>query len=312
MTPMKIALSRTNGDERVVAIEPDGVVDLGAVAAAPGASPGFDTAWSTDIALYLAGGDMARDCVTKLIALARERGLIEPLDEQSLRAPYSQRSKLVCIAGNFRSHLEETQQAPIDTSSDVPKFFLKPNSTVTGPFDDVERDVSVVRDLDYEGEIGVVIGATANSVAASDVDRVVAGYTAVNDVSGRALAVPDPEMRGQWAPFFDWLAGKSFNTFTPMGPAICLAPLREIEQRQLRTYVNGELRQAGGISDLIFGVREIVAWLSTVMTLNPGDVIATGTPGGVGKPRGQWLQAGDVVEVAVDGVGRLRNRVVDA
>lgn len=311
-SPSKIALIGTDSGERVVLLEPDGIVDLESVAVEAGASEARDMALFADVVSFLSGGRSAQERAAELAIFARERGLLKPLDEKSLCAPFSAGSKLVCIAGNYRSHLEETKQQAVDTSSDVPKFFLKPRSAVVGPFADIKHDATLVRELDYEGEIGIVIGARATAIAAADVDEVVVGYMAVNDVTARSLHLPDQSSRGSWAAFFDWLAGKSFDTFAPMGPAIRLAPLHEIEKRRLETHVNGEIRQAGCIRDLIFGVRDIVAWLSTVMTLEPGDVIATGTPGGVGKARGQWLQMGDVVNIDVEGVGRLSNRVVEA
>jgi 2-keto-4-pentenoate hydratase/2-oxohepta-3-ene-1,7-dioic acid hydratase in catechol pathway len=198
-------------------------------------------------------------------------------------------SKIVGLGLNYRKHAEETG-LPIPS---LPLIFLKPPSAVIGPEDKIilPRDYKRV---DYEGELGIVIGRRAKDVAKGEAKSYVLGYTCVNDVSERHAQSSD----GQWA------RAKGFDTFAPIGPWIEteVSP----DDLKLETYLNGELRQSAHTSDLIFGVAELVSFISGVMTLLPGDVIATGTPSGIGP-----MKPGDVVEVSLENIGILRNSVAE-
>jgi len=208
-------------------------------------------------------------------------------DEVKLIAPCLP-SKIVCLGLNYRRHAEETQM-PLPT---VPLIFLKPSTAVIGPDDKIilPRDSKRV---DYEGELGVVIGRKAKDVPKDKAKEYILGYTCVNDVSERHIQQTD----GQWT------RAKGYDTFAPVGPWIetKVAP----DNLKLETYLNGELRQSARTGELVFGVGELVSFISGVMTLLPGDIIATGTPSGIGR-----MSPGDVVEVRIEKIGALRNFVV--
>lgn len=197
-------------------------------------------------------------------------------------------TKIVCIGLNYRSHAEETK-LPIPT---VPLIFLKPSTAVIGPDDPIVLPADARR-VDYEGELGVVIAREAKAVPVHRVRDYVLGYTCVNDVTERQIQAED----GQWT------RAKGYDTFAPLGPWIETEVLPD--DLRVETYLNGEVRQSARTSDLIFGVAELVSFISGVMTLLPGDVISTGTPAGIER-----MKAGDVVEVRIEGIGTLRNPVV--
>ena len=197
-------------------------------------------------------------------------------------------SKVVGLGLNYRSHAEETK-LPIPS---VPLIFLKPSTAVVGPGDEIILP-PFSRRVDYEGELGVVIGREAKDVPKDKAKDYILGYTCVNDVSERYVQKED----GQWT------RAKGFDTFAPIGPWIetDVAP----DDLKLETYLNGELRQSASTSDLIFGVDDLLSFISGVMTLLPGDIIATGTSSGIGR-----MSPGDIVEVRIDKIGTLRNFVV--
>lgn len=220
-------------------------------------------------------------------ALPRLDGTTYARDKVRLLAPCIP-SKMVCLGLNYRSHAEEAK-LPIPP---VPLIFLKPSTAVVGPDDEIILPRQSRR-VDYEGELGVVIGKKAKEVPHGKAKDHILGYTCVNDVSDRYAQKED----GQWT------RAKGYDTFAPIGP--CVETEIDPEDLQIETYLNGELRQSARTSDLIFGVEELVGFISNVMTLLPGDVIATGTPSGIGR-----MSPGDVVEIKVEGVGTLRNFVV--
>jgi 2-keto-4-pentenoate hydratase/2-oxohepta-3-ene-1,7-dioic acid hydratase in catechol pathway len=200
-------------------------------------------------------------------------------------------SKIVCIGRNYREHAKELgHEVPTDLL-----IFLKPPSAVIGPGKQVRRPHDSER-VDYEGELGVIIGKRCRHVRPEqDVAEYIRGYTCVNDVTARDLQKKD----GQWT------RAKGFDTFCPVGPVVN-DELDVAAGVVLETRVNGEVKQHGSTTELIFPLDAIIRYISRVMTLYPGDLIATGTPAGVGP-----LQAGDVVEVSVEGVGTLSNPVVN-
>ncbi len=214
------------------------------------------------------------------------------LSEARLLAP-TQPTKIVCVGRNYREHAKELNHE-IPTS---PLIFLKPPSAVIGDGDEIRRPHSLSQRVDHEGELGVVIGRRCHDLREDeDVRSYILGYTCVNDVTARDLQNKD----GQWT------RAKGFDTFCPIGPVIVggLDPWKGVP---IETRLNGQVRQSGTTADFIFPLDVIVRYIASVMTLEPGDVIATGTPAGVGP-----MQAGDVVEVTVEGVGNLKNPVVDA
>ena len=199
-------------------------------------------------------------------------------------------SKLVCLGVNYRSHAEETG-LPLPA---LPLIFLKPSTAVIGPEEKIVLRPLPKRRVDYEAELGVVMGRRAKDVPKEKVDEYILGYTCVNDVSERYAQRDD----GQWT------RSKGYDTFAPIGPWIEteISP----DDLKIESYLNGEVRQSGRTSDLIFGVAELVSFISGIMTLLPGDVIATGTPSGIGR-----MNPGDVIEIKIEGIGTLRNFVAN-
>jgi 2-keto-4-pentenoate hydratase/2-oxohepta-3-ene-1,7-dioic acid hydratase in catechol pathway len=218
-----------------------------------------------------------------------------------LGPPVDRPSKIVCVGKNYLDHAQEFGEG-IPTE---PVLFLKATTSWSGPFDDVLNPAGATK-LDYEVELAVVIGRTASSVKEEHALDHVAGYSVFCDYSERAF---QKEMGGQWT------KGKSCDSFGPMGP--WLVPASQVADPQglrLWSKVNSELRQNGWTGDMLFSVRHLVSYISRFMTLLPGDVIATGTPGGVGmgmKPP-RYLAPGDSVELGIEGLGEMRQRVVAA
>ena len=211
------------------------------------------------------------------------------LDEVKLLAPCTP-SKVICLGVNYRSHATETGLS----IPAVPLIFLKPSTAVIGPEDKIVLPPLERRRVDYEAELGVVIGQRARGVSKERAKDCVMGYTCFNDVSERYAQKSD----GQWT------RCKGYDTFAPIGPWI----ETEVDPDDLKVegYLNGDVRQSARTSDLIFGVAEIIGFISGIMTLLPGDVIATGTPSGIGK-----MHPGDVIEIKIENIGTLKNYVVD-
>ena len=210
------------------------------------------------------------------------------LDEVKLLAPLSP-SKIVCVGRNYREHAAELgNKVP-----DEPLLFLKAPSAIIGPNDRLELP-SASEQVEHEGELGVVIGFTARNVRLADALGYVFGYTCVNDVTARDLQRKDVQ----------FTRGKSFDTFCPVGPFI--ETNLDPENITVTTRLNGEVKQNGNTADMAFSVAFLIRYISAIMTLYPGDLIATGTPAGVSR-----MKHGDTVEVEVGGVGILRNQVYD-
>ncbi len=209
------------------------------------------------------------------------------LDEVRLLAPCLP-SKIVCLGLNYRSHVEELKLSP----PCMPLIFLKPSTAIIGPDDKIVLPRDWKR-VDYEGELGMVIGRKAKDVLEETAKDYVLGYTCVNDITERHNQAED----GQWT------RAKGYDTFAPIGPWIETAV--DPDNLKLETYLNGELRQSASTNDLTFGVSKLISFISDIMTLLPGDVIATGTPSGIGP-----MNPGDVVEVRIEKIGTLKNFVV--
>jgi 2-keto-4-pentenoate hydratase/2-oxohepta-3-ene-1,7-dioic acid hydratase in catechol pathway len=221
------------------------------------------------------------------------------LAEVHLLAPVPQPPKFLGIGMNYRAHVAEMGREP----PPYQYWFNKQRTCVTGPGDPIVIP-RVSEMVDYEGELAIVIGRRAKSVTSDRWLDVVAGFTVVNDVSVRDWQARTPT----------FTMGKSFDTHGPMGPHLVTPDeVGDPGALRLQTWVNGEVRQDSTTADLIFGCGEMIEYLTTVFPLEPGDVLATGTPAGVGAgcspPR--WLQAGDVVRIEIEGVGVLENPVID-
>jgi 2-keto-4-pentenoate hydratase/2-oxohepta-3-ene-1,7-dioic acid hydratase in catechol pathway len=222
------------------------------------------------------------------------------INEISLLAPIIFPPKIICLGLNYRDHAAE-QNAPIPHE---PIIFLKPHTAIIGPYQKIVKP-SFVKQLDYEAELAVVMGKKAKNVGVSEAKSYIFGYTIMNDVSARDIQFKDKQ----------WTRGKSFDTFAPIGP--CITTANQIEDTSnlfIRTWVNGELRQNSTTKNMVFNVSEIIHHLSRVMTLEPCDIIATGTPAGVGfaiKPKPKFLQAGDIVKIEIEKIGVLENMVTE-
>jgi 2-keto-4-pentenoate hydratase/2-oxohepta-3-ene-1,7-dioic acid hydratase in catechol pathway len=245
---------------------------------------------------FLEQGDAGLDAARR--ALESGAGRL-PLGEVKLEAPVPRPPEFLGVGLNYRDHIEESGMG-------TPEFlvvFNKQSSCVTGPTDPIHRP-RVSTALDYEGELAFVIGKPARHVPKERAHEVIAGYTIVNDVSVRDWQFKAPTMT----------LGKSFETHGPMGPWIVTPDdIGDPHALELRTWVNGEERQHSNTKNLVFDCFDVIETLSTVWTLAPGTVVATGTPGGVGvamKPP-KFLVAGDAVRIEVDGVGWIENRVIE-
>lgn len=231
-----------------------------------------------------------------------------PLDKVAvadLKAPYRP-VRIFCAASNFIEHANEMGTVLAAKAESRPYMFLKLQNAVIGPGEAVRKPPET-QQLDWEVELGAVIGRRARRVGVEQALDYVAGYTVVNDVSARDLNV-----RGDYPFKFDWFQGKCHDTFAPLGP--CIVPAWQIPDPQsvnLKLTVNGKTMQEDSTRNMIWSVREQIAYLSTIVTLEPGDVIATGTPTGVGMGRGIFLKHGDVMEASIEGIGAIRNPVVD-
>ncbi len=290
------------GSERAGLLLDRGIVDLQTAMAETGA--GHPTA---DMRLFLEQSDW-RNTIDRLARDARTKSI----DPKSVRigAPVPMPRKLIIAGANTHSHLNEAGAVLGKVAPPrEPMILGKATSSIAGPTDDIILPPETKK-LDYEVELGVIIGRSARRVKAKDVKGYVAGFATINEVSARDIQLAEHEEN----PFFRvHFLGKSFDTFCPIGPA--LVTVDEFEwgrPLKMATQVNGQVRQHSDTSDLVFGVEELVEYISRSMTLFPGDVIATGSPAGVAffmNPPG-FLRNGDVVRCEIEGVGAIENKVV--
>jgi len=238
---------------------------------------------------------------------------LKPLVKPTLLAPLTFPRKLFALAGNYVDHITEGGQALAQADLETPRFFTKPASTcIIGP----GAGIPILphnRALDWEGELAVVIGRGGRGIRADQALDHVLGYTIMNDVSERKLSIwPRGESRER-DKFFDWLNGKWGDGFAPLGPWIVTRDeLPDPQALEIVTRVNETVKQRCATSQMIFPVARLIAFISTFVTLEPGDVISTGTVAGVGHATGHYLQAGDQVSVTIPGIGTLANAVVKA
>jgi 2-keto-4-pentenoate hydratase/2-oxohepta-3-ene-1,7-dioic acid hydratase in catechol pathway len=245
-------------------------------------------------------------------ALTRARDASGPeraLVDVRLRAPLRRPPKLLALGANYQDHITEAGQPPVDKSRVVPKLFIKPSTAIIGP-DETLCLPTISREVDWEIELAAVIGARCRTVPVDRALAVVAGYTILNDVSARSVDWGVEREPSPWNGFNDWLNGKWPDGFAPFGPYLVTADeIPDPQALAMRLTVNGEVKQRATTSGMIFGVAETIAFATRFMTLEPGDVIATGTPSGVGATTGTYLQPGDVMEAWIERLGTLRTPV---
>ena len=287
---MRLVTFLASDQPRLGALLDDSVLDLNHA----------DPALPTDALALLQGGPPLLDEARRALGSATSPGrAVLPLAEVKLLAPIPRPPKIICIGLNYADHAEEAGLA----IPARPSVFLKAPSTVIGPGEPILRP-RTTEQLYYEIELAVVIGQRSKAVRRERAMECVSGYTILNDVSARDL---------QFAKDGGIILGKNFDTASPTGPCLVLTDeLPDPTTLGLRTWVNGQLRQDGNTRNLIFDIPAIISFLSQQLTLERGDVIATGTPAGVGlgmKPQ-VWLQPGDTVRMEIDGIGMLENPVV--
>jgi 2-keto-4-pentenoate hydratase/2-oxohepta-3-ene-1,7-dioic acid hydratase in catechol pathway len=291
----------SDGAPRFGLVRGDRMVDVAAAAASdwPDAPP-------TLLALIQAGPAAWQRAAHVAAGSAADRHT-HPLSEIRWHAPIPRPAKNVfCLGANYLAHAKESAQArgrelKIPT---VPVIFTKAPTAVSGPFDDIAVDRAATQQVDWEVELGVVIGRSGRNIAKADALSHVFGYTVINDLSARDVQQQH----------LQWFKGKSLDSFCPMGPMVVTADeFGDPQTKRLQLRVNGTTKQDSTTANMIFTVDVIIEWLSKGLTLEAGDVIATGTPEGVGMGRTpqEFLQNGDVVETEVEGIGVLRNRIVD-
>jgi len=294
---MKLVTFSQQGAARVGVQVESGIVPLdGLVPGAP-----------LDMLGVIDSGNELLDAARSVLA----KGTVEPIAAEDVRllAPIPvPRANIMCVGINYYEHATEFEGSGFDASSggqnipDVPIFFTKAPGSVIGPGDEIDSSLDSDNSVDYEGELTVVIGKQGRKISPEKAFDYVFGYTIINDVTARATQQRHKQ----------WFLGKSFDTFCPMGPAIVTADeIPDPRVMRLETRVNGELRQNVSVRDLIFDIPTLIATASRGMTLRPGDLIATGTPAGVGigfKPP-RFLKPGDVVSITIEPIGTLTNRV---
>jgi 2-keto-4-pentenoate hydratase/2-oxohepta-3-ene-1,7-dioic acid hydratase in catechol pathway len=290
---MQLVSYRAGSDIRLGALDDGRVVDL--QQASGGELP-------SDMRAFIERGERALEAADR--AIASGQGVVE--GEVKLAPPLSLRKNVFCIGRNYKAHIEEGYRARGEEPV-YPKYleiFSKPPTTLIGHEDEIRWDSSFTQRLDYEVELALVIGKAGRHIAADRAFEHIFGYTIGNDVSAREVQMN----HGQW------FLGKAMDTACPMGP--CIVPARDLSNAQnvrLMTRVNGETRQDSNTADMLYPIGRILEILSSGLTLEPGDVIITGTPSGVasGMTPPRWLKDGDVVECEIEGIGVLRNRVVE-
>ncbi len=303
---MRLATIRVGLAEHVAAVTDEGVVDLAITAARLGWIGLDDHVW-LDLTSLLELGDDGLATAAEVAA----RGEPQPLEQTRFAPPVARPRKLLLLAGNYAEHILEGAERLHESDRATPRPFMKPPSTcLHGPFDDIPIP-PVARWVDWEAELAVVIGRRCKGVSATEAMDSIAGYLVLNDVSERDLKLRERAETREIDGFFDWLGGKWLDGFAPCGPWLTTADaVPDPHALDIRLTVNGEVQQEGSTGQMIFGVGEIIEYLAATVTLEPGDIIATGTCAGVGRAKGLRLQPGDLVRVEIGHLGAIENRCV--
>ena len=291
---MKLVTFKKNSSVRCGILSDKGIIDL--------------TDRFQGVKQIIAGGS---ENIKKIQTTVDNRKTFIDLSSVELLAPIPEPGKILALAGNYAKHIIEAglklglSASPRKTT--VPRPFLKPNTVINHPSSIIPWPV-YSKEIDYEIELAVVIGKTAKCVSPQQAKEVIGGYTIANDVSARSVTFKQEREKRPWDEFYDWLNGKWADGFLPLGPCIVTADEIDNPQNlQMTLKVNNQVRQNANTSEMIFNVYEIVSFMSYLMTLEPGDLIATGTPEGVAMANGNFLKAGDKIECAIEKIGTLTN-----
>jgi 2-keto-4-pentenoate hydratase/2-oxohepta-3-ene-1,7-dioic acid hydratase in catechol pathway len=306
---MKLVSFQSSDGPKLGALIDDKILDLQATCQAAVPDVAFNRLLG-GMLQFLEKGEQAFDAATHVIRVAEANPEKAVWSTDPLLPPVPNPRKLLLLAGNYASHIEEGGGTALSKLETTPRVFMKPPSTTMVAH---EQPIVIPSNgvfTDWEAEIGIVIGKRGKFISADEANDYIAGYTIVNDVSERELKVKDSRLERDGDEWFDWLNGKWFDSFAPVGP--CLATKDDIpdpNNLRLTLRVNGEVKQDANTGQMIFNPVEVVEFSSTLVTLEPGDIISTGTPAGVGHPDEQ-LADGDVVEIEIENIGVLRNPVV--
>lgn len=285
---MRLATYETNGRTQIGAVENDEIINLSALA--------------PDMLAFIKLGAAGLTAAADLMASGGERISLEAA--RRLAPIPTPRRNVMCLGLNYAAHAAESLRAKGEAlaTASVPIVFTKATTAVTGPYDDITLDTAVTRQLDWEAELAIIIGSEGKNILAEEAMRYVYGYTVLNDISARDLQLAGKQ-------FFK---GKSLDGSCPLGPVIVTADEIDPDDLRVTCRVNGVLKQDGRTSQMIFDIPATIAYLSLGMTLLPGDIIATGTPEGVGFARTppEFLQPGDMVICEIEEIGEIRNRIV--
>lgn len=313
---MKIAVFKHNGGQRIgIAPKNSGDVLIDAFAALDllnlsASNPPFDM-----VSLIAFSSEPSGQYTQLEQAILRNEhaiaGARHALIDLKLAPPLARPGKIICLAGNYRAHIVESgYAAPQESETITPQLFLKPSSAIIGDGEDISIGTHN-HTVGWETELAVVIGKRGKNIKTESAYDHVFGYTILNDVSERHLnSRVENRTKREMDGFFDWLAGKWFDGFAPSGPWIVTADeIDDPHDLEIKLTVNGEIRQQGNTGDMIFSIPQQIAYISSIMTLEPGDIISTGTPVGAGVGGDASLHNGDELVCEIEGIGTLRNKV---
>jgi len=297
---MKLVSFRRGGKQRIGAITEDGTEVVDFAIAAP--------RLPTDMSSFIEGGDKALAAGAKAMTTRKKDARI-PYKRAKIIAPIpAPRRNIICVGKNYYEHAKEFDASGFNATAGAdaipadPIIFSKANTTVCGPGDEIPSYLDHSKSTDYEVELAVIIGTGGRGISKRNAMKHVYGYTIVNDVTARVLQQQHKQ----------WFIGKNIDNYCPMGPYLATADeIPNIKKARVQAFINGELRQDSVVKDLIFDIPTLISTISKGMTLIPGDIIATGTPAGVGigfKPP-KFLKKGDICTLSIDGLGTLENPV---
>lgn len=314
---MRLCRYQHNGTQEIAIYENERIISINRVAGE--LKVNVPTANSTDILDYLAPHGRSAKAVAQIadrfakLSPADQRRLSRPMREARIRVPVPEPKKVILLAGNYGAHIVEGGGVAPERETTFPYFFWKPPSTTLTAHGEPIRIPRVSPDhVDWEIELGVIIGRPMRHVSEKEALSYVAGYTVCNDVSDRRFRINPKRKQRDKDSFFDWLHGKWHDTFLPIGPCVRdAASLTDPQRLRLVLRVNGKVMQDGNTAQMIFPVASLLSILSSFTTLEPGDIIVTGTPSGVGHARKPpiYLRPKDEVEAEIEGIGILRNPV---